>query len=162
MTPLHISMEHQMSDETWLVLGFTEDLSASIRAIEPTDRLTIAGITYESSANSTVTAFYSRILDSAGVLIGIEVCPIGDLSKEILSALPMRRYLRISANQVCFQVLFLSDAALGLESQGDQAFGGKFFRSPTGEVAMSLDLGYLLTSDDELTSLKSYPAHWFP
>jgi len=127
------------------------------------------GVLYRDAGAGDFTATYDRLLDAAGRLAGILLCCVPEAAglARTLAALPpaARPYLRRLGGQPEFyEVLFRDDVPEEeVESGGEQAFGGRIYRSEDGGVAVTVDLGYLLGGPDEeadLAALRAAAADW--
>lgn len=141
--------------EAWLVMGLDPQLVLALSPREPADEIVLGETGYRSSGEGAVTGFYDRILNDAGYFAGVRVWPSAERAAALMSALPDRPYLRISPGKDYFDVYFDGPPYPKASSEGDQAFGGRFYRAADGRLAISLDLGYLADSDDDLRAVKS-------
>jgi hypothetical protein len=121
------------------------------------DVIEVESLTYRSIVDSDFTAFYDRIQDYSGLLLGFE---IGILFDELriraeLSSLPYVRLGRAShAIQIFLQGLPRDDCVV----RDDQAFGGRIYESVTGVIAISINMDWL--TDVERRSIETCGAEW--
>jgi hypothetical protein len=146
--------------DTWLVMALEPQLAIAVSAHEPGDELVLDSIRYQSSDEGAMTGFYDRILNDAGRFAGIRIWPVAERAEALIAALPERPYLRVSAREGCVDVYFDGPPYPNASSEGDQAFGGRFYRAAGGQIAISLDLGYLADSGDDLQAVRSARVRW--
>jgi hypothetical protein len=148
-----------LETESWLVLLFGHRLSL---ALVPKDDLgagfRAAGRAYRSPNEDHLTTFYDRIVDARGDLVGIRIHPARASVEGWLAGVPASPSVRNDGGvlDVWLRGAPMPDA----ESMGDQAFGGQVFLSDDGEVALSLDVNYLCTSDAELAAILAATGDW--
>ena len=148
---------HEQDSDTWLVAVLGEQLALAVSEQEPSERIQVDGVWYATADPSAVTAFYDRLLDASGAMVGVRVCPTTTEGSTILHQLPRRAYLRVAEDVPCFDIHLFPERAATATSAGDQAFGGRFYRAQDGTIALSLDLGYLTTSPDEREAVLAAP-----
>lgn len=104
-------------------------------------------VTDDIEALNQFPAFYDRLHDPAGRLVGIQVTPLvwSDLPL-VVGTLP---FVRTVNNGKQLQIFFAPIPAQVIDS-GDQAFGGRIYRSDTGEVAISCDTYFLENGEREM------------
>ena len=146
--------------ETWLVIALEPELVFAMTSEEPGDEFILDSVRYSTSAEGAVTGFYDRILNDAGRLAGVRVWPMAERAKALISAVSERPYLRILSREGCIDVYFDGPPYPNGTSEGDQAFGGRFYRASNGEVAISLDLGYLADSAEDFEAVKTAAVRW--
>ncbi|HXT47429.1 MAG TPA: hypothetical protein VN717_02255 [Gemmatimonadaceae bacterium] len=121
------------------------------------DIVSVDGLEYRSIVDSDFTAFYDRIQNYSGLLLGFE---IGVLIDEItiraaLSSLPYARLGRASHTiQVFLRRLPSNECVV----QDDQAFGGRIYESVTGVIAVSINMDWL--TDVERNAIETSDADW--
>jgi|SRR5690349_8283596 hypothetical protein len=146
--------------DTWLVMALEPQLVLAVSAREPGDELVLDSIRYHSSDEGAVTGFYDRILNDAGRFAGIRIWPMAERAEALMAALPERPYLRVAPREGCVDVYFDGPPYPNASSEGDQAFGGRFYRGAGGHIAISLDLGYLADSEEDLQAVQSARVRW--
>jgi hypothetical protein len=154
-------METSMLDaDAWLVMFLEPKLAFATTPTEPGEEFTANGARYGSVYSGAVAAFYDRILDDAGRLAGVRFCPTAENLEALFAKLPARPYLRVASGASYFDVYFRGPPYPRGSSEGDQAFGGRVYEAAPGKVAVSLDLGYLATSPDELDAVRTAAVRW--
>jgi hypothetical protein len=142
----------------WLLVLFRDELSLALVENVSSGRFRSDGIDYVSPDENFLTAFYDRLIDVSGDLVGIRVHPATHGADELFGRLKARPYLGI---QNGYLDLFLSAVERGhVESTGDQAFGGQVFSSPDGDIAISLDIKALCNSSEDVRAIKLSQAKW--
>ncbi len=77
-----------------------------------------------------------------------------------VARIPRRTYIRISPDESYFDVYFEGPPYPNASSEGDQAFGGRFYFSRDGQVALSLDLSYLGRTASDLRAVRGATVRW--
>lgn len=145
-------------EEEWLVLVLGGELSLALVPKTLTGSFRIADVEYRSPDDNFLTAFYDRLVDDAGRLIGIRVNPTTSVAEELLGSVPPQPYLHRGEGYV--DIFLTVSAVPDAESTGDQAFGGQVFSSSKGDVALSLDVNYFCASEDDYSAIRSAKARW--
>ena len=145
--------------EIWLVITLGDTLGLSLADEEPGTVLRVDGTVYRSAA-STIQAFFDRLIDSRGILVGIRVAPVHKEGDHAFAGLRPRAYLRRSRDEHWIDVFFAASTRQDAESAGDQAFGGRIYQNDLGAVAISLDLRYLASSPDDIEAVRTAPVRW--
>ena len=148
----------QNTDGYWLLVLFRDELSLELVEKVSSGMFRSDGIDYISPDDNFLTAFYDRLVDVSGELVGIRVHPATHIADELLGRLKARPYLDIQNGHLD---LFISAVERGgVESTGDQAFGGQVFSSPDGDIAISIDINALFNSAEDFRAIKVSQAKW--
>jgi hypothetical protein len=144
--------------EQWLVLIFGPTLSIGLAPKSMPSRFRVGYAEYETLDSNYLTAFFDRLLDPAGRLVGMRVSPVADSVQKLMQLLPRAPYLTIDDDgfDVWFSEAPLADTVNG----GDQAFGGQVFRTNEGVFAMSFDANYLCATEADYMTLREANARW--
>jgi hypothetical protein len=145
--------------EQWVAVFFSERLELALLTAEPGEGFRRGATWYRSQSPGVVSAFYDRLVNSDGELVGVQVWPLAERTDFVLSHLPSRAYLRVPVGQGCFEIYFGAKAEPAT-SEGDQAFGGRLYMSESGDLSLTIDLGYLLQSQAELDELRRADMDW--
>jgi hypothetical protein len=102
----------------------------------------------ENEALNEFAAFFDRLRDQTGRLVGIQITPMVWNDLPILAgALPFARAVN---EEKQLQVFFLNDVPEQVLDMGDQAFGGRIYRSEDGVFAVTCDTYFLDDEEREL------------
>lgn len=146
--------------EMWLILLLQQRLTIAEHQGVPGNTILVNGIEYLATSPGSVATFYDRILDDAGKLTGIRFWPTADDPSELLHSLPMLPYVRTHPGKAYFDVYFCGYAYEHARGEGEQAFGGRIYRSSSSEMAVAVDFGYLAESSDDILALRSSAVRW--
>jgi hypothetical protein len=149
-----------LGGDAWLLAVFGERLALGMIHGPSPDQFRRGDQVFQNRDHGDLTAFYDRLVDAAGHLVGIRVWPVGR-AVEVLTRLPEAVYLRRPDGQ-SFEFYFAPVAKEQATSTGDQAFGGKFFETPNDLLAMSLDFSYLAESEEDYNRIHIPTAEWIP
>lgn len=149
-----------MGRETWLVLIFRDELYVGLIKGESPRGFWVADTHFKDEGLGDLTAFYDRLVDASGELVGIRLCPVVNQTDYLLRRLPKAPYLQLSETDPCVDVYFSRQPVPNVESTGDQAFGGKLFQSVNGEFAISVDLSYLAESERDFVAISNSETGW--
>lgn len=140
-----------------LLIIFRPKLTLAWLAGDPGDTLSVDSLEYRSMVNSDFTAFYNRIVDTSRCLVGIQViCLIEGIEIWMrIANLPFVSGRRASNT---IRILFRDSLPRDLSILDDQAFGGRFYESITGVLAISMDVSWLSSRD--LEAIEAAPADW--
>jgi hypothetical protein len=131
-----------------------------------------ADVRYRDSGAGYFTSLYDRLLDGHGQVAGVVLWCLPEEAGlgTALSAmdLALRLYLvPVHPSPPVYEVRFRDltpEDAERLDGGGEQAFGGQIFRGDDGELAITIDLGYLFGEREEaerdLNSVRAASAHW--
>lgn len=122
-----------------LVLGF---VPSSTRGAFHVD-----GAEFIAMDDNFLSAFWDRLLDANGQLVGVRVIPVSSAAEQLCAGLKGAPYATIDGG--AFEV-WLSEAPLpDAQNSGEQAFGGQVFRDGEGRFALSIEANFLFTEADE-------------
>lgn len=150
---------NQIREAKWLILFFEDHLSLGLVAGESPDSFTARGVEYRETGHGDLTAFYDRLEDRAGKLVGIRLYAVRG-TEQFLRAVPLTAYVNRDSDEPIMDVYFSSGASDEVASTGEQAFGGKWFRAAGGRLALSLDFAYLASGEDDWRALNEAVAGW--
>ena len=146
--------------ELWLVMVFSNQLSLALSDSEPAQSFRADGVAFHATGTSAMSAFYDRLVDQHGELVGVRIAPVMEDAAAVLDRVPPRPYIRRVNQQPWFDVYFGNVVHNDAESDGDQAFGGRFYLGERREMAVSLDLSYLAATERDIEAVKLAPARW--
>jgi hypothetical protein len=124
------------------------------------------GTLYRDVGAGHLVAHYDRLLDANGKLVGLQLWANPEAAGlgRLLDSLPPRPYLMPQGGSLpVYHVFFRPTPPADLDSSGDQAFGGQLFRGSGGQVALTIDLEYLIggqTESVDMTALRDAAAIW--
>lgn len=150
----------QSATELWLVMVLGDQLSLALSHSEPAQSFRADGTDFRATRSSTMGAFYDRLVDGHGNLVGVRIAPVMTDADAVLERVPLREYIRQADDEPWFDVYLGSEIRGDAESTGDQAFGGRIYLGGEREMAISLDLGYLATTKEDIEAVKLAPARW--
>ncbi len=150
----------QSATELWLVMVLGDQLSLALSDSEPAQSFRAEGTAFHATGPSTMSAFYDRLVDQHGNLVGVRIAPIMKDADAVLERVPLRQYIRRGGEEPWFDVYLGNGVRADAESTGDQAFGGRIYLGEKGEMAVSLDLGYLATTEQDIEVVKLASARW--
>jgi hypothetical protein len=152
----------------YLALFFRQELALAFLPPTYLAGLEAGGVRYRALTDDEIGTHYDRLVDRAGRLVGFQLWAVPvDLGLEgLLAAIGPRPYLEpLGGRPAVFRVHLGGAAREDVEDTGEQAFGGQLFRGDGGELALSIDLGYLCGGSDEeadLAAIRAAPATWLP
>lgn len=146
-------------ESKWLIILFEDRLCLGWARGESPDSFTARGVEYRDTEHGDLTAFYDRLENGAGKLVGIRVYAVHG-TEQFLRAVPTTPYVRRFSDQPIMDVYLSSAAAEEVASTGDQAFGGKWFIGTGGRRALSLDFAYLASGEDDWRAVYQAAAEW--
>ena len=109
--PITTSGPDRKEQEIWLVITLGDTLGLSLADEEPGTVLRVDGTVYLSAA-STIQAFFDRLIDSRGILVGIRVAPIHKEGDHAFTGLRPRAYLRRSRDEHWIDVFFAASTSV--------------------------------------------------
>jgi hypothetical protein len=127
---------------------------------------TASGTRYRDVGAGHLVAHYDRLRDSRSKFVGLQLWANPEEAglARLLEKLPPRPYLvSHGGSPPSYDLLFQPSVPGDLESSEDQAFGGQLFHGSGGEVALTIDLEYLIGGHAEvaeLAALKEAPVIW--
>lgn len=122
-----------------LVFGFVQKTIAGNFIVEDTG--------FSAVDDNFLSAFWDRLLDSRGELVGVRVTPVSPPAEELRDAVRGLPY--VTGRGPAFDVWLTEGPIADAYNNGEQAFGGRVFRSDAGRFALSIDAGSLFISADE-------------
>ena len=150
-------MNREMESK-WLIMMFEDQLWLGCVSGESPDSFTAQGIKYMETGHGDLAAFYDRLEDPLGKLVGIRVYAVRG-TEQFLRAVPVTSYVSRHSEEPVIDVHF-AGATEEVVSTGDQAFGGKWFIGTEGRVALSIDFTYLASGEDDWRALDEVSAEW--
>jgi hypothetical protein len=117
----------------------------------------VEDVEYVSVDENHLTAFCDRVIDHENELVGINISPVSEFAERLV--IGVRRAPYVTSESGAFQVWFTESPLEGVRNSGEQAFGGQVFRNPAGDLALSIDAGFLFMVADE-PRLKNAHARW--
>jgi len=144
-------------DERCLVMVFRPRLALAIVSADPGTEFLAGGERFRAVTETYLTAFYDRVLDQSGQLVGLEITPVEGAEPLVASLSPFEYVQPVEEGRRA-RVFFAGKIRGNASSSAEQAFGGRIYRSTRGELAISLDLEWLDSSD--IRAIKSSPADW--
>lgn len=144
-------------EDRCLVMVFRPRLALAIVSADPGSEFFAGGDRFRAVSESYLTAFYDRVRDQNGQLVGLEVTPVEGTEPLVASLSPFE-YVQLVEEGRRARVFFAGKIRGNASSSADQAFGGRIYRSARGELAISLDLEWLDSSD--IRAIKSSTALW--
>ena len=147
------------TDTTWLIVVFGTNPSVALTRQDPQTGFRRGSIYYEGLVVDGLGSCYDRLLDSRNTFVGIRIWPVDDIVKPLLAALDLA-YV-VNDPREPFVDVYLDGRRGGAISGDEQAFGGQFFQSFGGELAVAFDLTYLAQSGSDVLAAKQFTADWF-
>jgi len=148
------------SAELWLVLFLREELSLALRPAEPARTFRVDSQVFCAIDASAMSAFYDRLVDATGQLVGIRIAPTTTLGCRTLGSVPPRAYIDRTEEEKWLDVYLFGSNRSQAQCEGDQAFGGRIYVAGDDQVAVSLDLGYLASSERDIETVRMIPGLW--
>jgi hypothetical protein len=144
-------------DERCLVMVFRSRLGLALVSADPGGEFVAGGDRFRAVSETYLTAFYDRVQDQSGKLVGLEITPVEGAEFLVASISPFE-YVQPLEEGRRARIFFAGRIRGNANSSAEQAFGGRVYRSTRGELAISLDLDWLDSSD--IRAIKSSPADW--
>jgi hypothetical protein len=94
-----------------------------------------------------LSAFWDRLLDASGQLVGVRVTPISAPAEQLRAELNGAPYVTFDGE--AFEVWFSEAPLPDAINNGEQAFGGQVFRNQEGNFALSIQADFLFDKRDE-------------
>jgi hypothetical protein len=140
----------------WLLIVLRDPLALAWLDGDIGPGFTLEGELFEALGDSELSAFYDRLYDATGAFVGLQITPVPET--EVSGATNGLPYAR-TINGDNHLRLFLTGVPVDNPSEvGDQAFGGRIYRSFSGELALSLDTYFL--DDRERAMIGGLTARW--
>ncbi len=143
--------------ERCLVIVFRPRLALALVSADPGREFVAGGDRFRAVSETYLTAFYDRVRDESGQLVGLEITPVEGAEPLVASLSPFEYVQPVDEGRRA-RVFFAGKVRGNVSGSAEQAFGGRIYRSARGELAISLDLEWLDSSD--IRAIKSSPAHW--
>jgi hypothetical protein len=137
-----IDLEHQsfvMIFDRELILGFVPKSMKSAFQID--------GAGFTAMDDNFLSAFWDRLLDAEGQLVGVRITPISAPAERVRAALNGAPYVTVDRN--AFDVWFSEAPLSGATNSGEQAFGGQVFCNGEIHFALSIDADFIFTASDQ-------------
>lgn len=129
-------------------------------ALVPTDpgmEFSVGETHFRAVSETYLTAFYDSVRDHTGSLVALEITPV-EGAEQLVGLLAPFEYVH-SVDEGRRARVFFAPRVRGLAtSSAEQAFGGRIYRSPHGQLAISLDLDWLENGD--IQAIRSSTAQW--
>ncbi|MFN2400012.1 MAG: hypothetical protein ABR543_15440 [Gemmatimonadaceae bacterium] len=119
--------------------------------------ITVDGVYYSADSSDRWPAFYDRLVDKEGVLVGMRVLV---LSSAVRSKIPRTSYFVFAEEFDDIDILFFDTLAERPSVEVIQGFGGQTFHSESGQLAMSFDLNWVAETDADRDSIRRANARW--
>lgn len=148
----------QRPRDRWLVLIFREKLELGWVDGESPAAFRAGESIFREISRGDLVAFYDRLVDERGEIVGIRICPVREVSG-FQARLPPASYLCHTADSSCVDVYFGGEV-LNADNTGDQAFGGRLFASSDGQLAISVDFSYLAESERDYLAVENAAVEW--
>lgn len=145
------------SDDRCLVMIFRPRLTLAVVPGDPGSTFRAGSDLFRAVSETYLTAFYDRVRDQGGQLVGLDITPV-EGAEQLVGSLSPFEYVQLVDDGQRARVLFAGKIRGNVSSLADQAFGGRIYRSSRGELAISLDLEWLDSSD--IKAIKSSTGHW--
>jgi hypothetical protein len=144
-----VDLEH----ESFVMIFFQELVFGFVpRSIKGAFQVDSASFT--AVDDNFLSAFWDRLLDARGQLVGVRVTPISGPAEQLRAGLSGVPY--VTSDGEAFEV-WLSEAPLAdVNNNAEQAFGGQVFRSSDGRFALSVDADFLFTRADEARLMNAH------
>lgn len=143
----------------WIIVFFDSELALAGVEHDPGDEFWVDGVHYVDALGSDFVAFYDRLESGSGRLVGIRIWPLEPAEPLLLNRSAMPAYVRLPEGLDCID-LFLSPDPWDGHTTGDQAFGGRVYKSDSGRLAVSIDLAYLAQSPDDVEAVRTAQVRW--
>ena len=148
----HVPLAQQIP---WILFVLRNSLTLAWLDRDIGPGFTLRGDLFEAVTDSEITGFYDRLYDSRGCFVGIQISPLAIDDVEAVAA--DLSYARAVNNGKQLQI-FVVDPPADVTETTDQAFGGRIYRSLSGELAFSLDTFFL--DDGERVTLATSQGEW--
>ena len=148
------------SHETlWLIMFLDAQLSLALSKKTLDDGFSTDGVRYDDIGDSSLLAFYDRLLDSDDRFVGVRLWPMERRINDVKQLIGLRSYIFGDESRQ-FLDIFFGAPGPDVTSTNEQAFGGQLFRSFTGSLALSIDIGYLSKSGRDFMDLRTAAQGW--
>jgi len=144
-------------DERCLVMIFRPRLALALVPGDPGPEFVAGGDRFLTVMDTYLTAFYDRVRDESGKLVGLEITPV-EGARQVVASLSPFEYVQLVDEGRRARVFFAGTIRGNPSSSAEQAFGGRIYRSVRGELAISLDLEWLDSPD--IRAIKASAAQW--
>jgi hypothetical protein len=145
------------SEEQSFVMIFRRELMVGLTPKMSGGSFQAENVRFESVDADHFTAFCDRLVDSQGQLVGVEITAISEPAKALIDTVRTASY--VTAAMGALRVWFSEGPIDDASNTAEQAFGGQVFRSPTGDLALSIDADFLFVAADEIRLLNAH-AKW--